>query len=522
MKKKILSIILLAFLLLPVKTYAAGLGISASSKTIVNGNSVRITVSASGIAGRFSITSSNGKVLSGGAGSEWLENESKTYTFSSKGLGSATITVIPINAAYSDGSGKVTGSKSITINVVKPREKSTNNNLKSLSVEGYELNPSFSKDTLEYTVEVNDDKETIKINAEKEDGYASLAGDGEIEVAEGTNKLEVKVTSETGVEKVYTLNVNVKDSNPISKTVDGKEYTLVKRTKSLVLPDGVNKEAFKISTVKMDEVEIPSLVSEELNLTLIGLKDSNGAIYLYEYTDKIGSRYELLTNSGLTIKFKEPSNVLSDYTKTSIKIGEKEYTAYKYKKDYGYVLVYGTNTETNEDNWYQYNVKEKTLQIYNKDMIEDINNSFNSKLETYKLIIIGLSGISVLLLIIAIILGNRKGTSKKVKTEIKEVTDNDVVVDLENTKEIDKTEIIINKVEEKNKEDLVIPDKKKEIKTSTNSEFLNTEDLKEILEDNNIKEEKQKLTRKEKRKIKKGIIDDPDMALDFLDEKKRR
>ena len=62
MKKKLFKIFVFALLMLcPV--YAKALSISASSTTITNGNSVRVTVNASGLTGKFSVTSSNGNVL---------------------------------------------------------------------------------------------------------------------------------------------------------------------------------------------------------------------------------------------------------------------------------------------------------------------------------------------------------------------------------------------------------------------------------------------------------------------------
>ena len=167
MKKKILVLLLALAFIIPINVNAGSLGISASSTSVTTGSSVRITVRANGLAGRFSVTSSNSGVLSGGTGSEWIENESKTYTFNAKNVGKATITVKAINAANSSSSAAFNGSKSITINVVKPREKSNNNNLKGLSVENYTLTPEFNKDTLEYTVEIGDNAEKIKINAEK-------------------------------------------------------------------------------------------------------------------------------------------------------------------------------------------------------------------------------------------------------------------------------------------------------------------------------------------------------------------
>ncbi len=238
MTKKVLSLLILAlsFIGFSTNVYAASLGISASSRSVVNGGSVRVTVNASGLIGKFSITSSNGNILSGGTSSVWLENESKTYTFSAKSIGSATITVKALDVADTSGN-PYTGSRSVSISVTKPREKSTNNNLKSLSVEGYTLSPEFNANTLEYTVELEASVEKIMVNAEKADSYASLSGGGEIAVSEGDNRIEIKVTSETGNEKTYVINAVVKDSNPITTTVDNKELTVVKKASSLTKPD---------------------------------------------------------------------------------------------------------------------------------------------------------------------------------------------------------------------------------------------------------------------------------------------
>ena len=528
MKKKILSLLLTLAFIIPINVNAASLGISASSTYVNPGGSVKITVKANGLAGRFSITSSNSGVLSGGTSSEWLENESKTYTFNAKNLGKATITVKAINAADSSSSAPFNGSKSITINVVKPREKSTNNNLKGLSVENYTLSPEFNKDTLEYTVEIGDNAEVIKINAEKEDGYAQLEGDGEKEVVEGANKFEVKVTSETGSEKIYVLNVNVKDNNPIEETINGKTYTLVKRIKSLVLPDGVNKESFTETKVKVGENEIPAYTSEELGLTLIGLKDENNAIYLYKYEDnKITDRYELLTSKGLTIEFKDPTEELEGYTKTTIKIADKEYTVYQNKYT-DYALIYGTNIETKEDNWYLYNIKENSLQTYMKNMIDDMNNDFNKQIEQYKVVILGLSGLSLVLLLIAVIAILKKGKRKQVITKLPEIKKEDLK-SLENTKELDKAEIIINKVENKkeiveekpDKKDKKKKDKKKQ-KEVKKSDFLNTEDLKEILDNTKTTEILLDDIKKAPKKEKSEVVEEDEMDTEFLNDYKRR
>lgn len=416
MTKKVLSLLILAlsFFGFSTNVYAASLGISASSRSVVNGGSVRVTVNASGLIGKFSITSSNGSVLSGGTSSVWLENESKTYTFSAKSVGNATITVKALDVADTSGN-PYSGSRSVSINVVKPREKSTNNNLKSLSVEGYTLSPEFNKDTLEYTVELEASVEKIMVNAEKADSYASLSGGGEITVSEGDNRIEIKVTSETGKEKVYVINAVVKDSNPITTTVDNKELTVVKKASSLTKPD-----LFEETKIKINEIEVPAFYNEATKTTLVGLRDENGKIELYIYDQDKNSYQKYLTLIGTEFHLiqKEAKGVPEGYQKVTKKIDDIEYTAYQKDKS-DFLLLYGTILENGSEGWYSYDTKEKTLQRYNKDIVESITKEYQDIQDTDHKVIIGLAVLSSVLALTTMILALRKPRIKKVNNKEK-------------------------------------------------------------------------------------------------------
>lgn len=413
MKKRILYIFigLIVFLTGYYKVNAASLNISASSKTVTIGGSVTVTVKASDLAGRFSVSSSNGEVLSGGNSSVWIENGSEGFKFSAKKEGSATITVKTISAASFSSGSAFSESKSITINVVKPREKSNNNNLKSLGVDGYDLTPGFNKDTLEYSVELPADATKINIYASKEDGYASVSGTGEKDVIEGDNRFEIVVTSETGKSKTYIVNANVKDNNPIIVKADNKELTVVKRIDSLTKPS----EEYVDKKVTISEIEIPAFYNEKNNLTLIGLKDDKGIISLYKYDEKNKkySKYEELISKSITIISEKVVDIPKNYKETTIKIDDKEYTVYKDTKNQNISLIYGLNLETGKKNWYQYDEEEKTLQINDNSEIESLIKDYESKIDTYKLLIIGLGSLTILLLIIILILIVKKSKKKK-------------------------------------------------------------------------------------------------------------
>ena len=432
MKRIKYVLIIFILFLFPIYVDAASVSIKSSSSTIVKGGSVTVTATISDSKAIFfteGTLSCSGAGVSKSASMSWdnTDNSKKSKSFSisvtANSLG--TITCKTSGARFTGGSSSGwinLSSKPITINVVKPREKSTNNNLKSLEVVGYTLSPAFNKNTLEYTVNLESNVETIKINASKEDGYATISGIGEKKVEEGDNKFEITVTSETGKSKVYTVNAVVKDSNPIVKEINGKNYTVVKRASVLTKP-----EYFVETTVPMNELEIPAFYNETTNITLIGLKDENGSISLYKYDEKLNNltKYESLTSVSKTIIFENTDELVEGYTKKIVTIDDKEYNGYQHESNKDYVLIYGMDVETGEKNWYLYNIKEKTIQVYISDIIDTMKDDFNKTIGEYKIVILGMVGLSVVLLLIVIIQINSKNKLKrKLKKKLQPKTEN--------------------------------------------------------------------------------------------------
>ena len=89
------------------------------------------------------------------------------------------------------------------------KEKSKNNNLKSLVVNGLTLTPAFSNSTTVYVAtDVVHDINTVVVTAVPEDNKATISGDGKISLAMGKNYIDITVTSEAGTKKVYTVVIN--------------------------------------------------------------------------------------------------------------------------------------------------------------------------------------------------------------------------------------------------------------------------------------------------------------------------
>ena len=262
---------------------AASFSLGASTRNVIVGSNVTIYVNGSDVTGRVNITSSNASVLSSNTNTLWIE-PSGSVTFNAKKVGSANITVT--GASLSDGSGNDVNlpSKTITINVIdKPKAASSNNSLKSLTVEGYELDPVFDSGTTEYSVLVKQGVENVNITAIPSDNSASVNGTGSVSVSEGLNVIKIVVTAENGYKKEYILNVTVEEE-PILVKINDKDYSIVKQESALPLVSSlysIDKIEYKYNVDEEEKtVEIPVYVSEVTNYTLVGLKDNKGKINL--------------------------------------------------------------------------------------------------------------------------------------------------------------------------------------------------------------------------------------------------
>lgn len=94
------------------------------------------------------------------------------------------------------------------------RAKSTDSTLNNLTVSEGILTPTFNKNTLNYTVNVDNDVTSIEILATATDSNATVTGTGTKQLNTGDNTVTIKVTSESGSENTYTINVvRAKSSN---------------------------------------------------------------------------------------------------------------------------------------------------------------------------------------------------------------------------------------------------------------------------------------------------------------------
>lgn len=97
--------------------------------------------------------------------------------------------------------------------------KSTNNKLKSLSVSGYKLSPSFKDSKTTYSLTVPSDDTAVTIKASKDHKDAKVTGTGKVTLKAGLNTKKVVVTAESGAKKTYTLKITRSRSSKVQVEV---------------------------------------------------------------------------------------------------------------------------------------------------------------------------------------------------------------------------------------------------------------------------------------------------------------
>ena len=557
--KKILTtfVVLISIFTLTLTKVDAATGtvtMSANKTQIVVGNTVTFTVkvSASTYLGAFqynlSYDSSMLTLTSGDASGAPVftgTEKSKTYTFTFKALKSGTATVkFNISGGYTFGEETLTfssPSKSVKIITQSQLEASysSNNNLSSLGVEGYTLSPSFQASVTSYTVNLPANTEAIKITGKKADSTASVEGLGTVTVEDGTNTIKIEVTAQNGKSKTYTITAIVEELDPIYVTVDNNQYTIIRKAKLLTSPNS----DFIESTTTINENEIPTLYNEKANITLVGLKDTEGnsELYMYNQENNQYTKYNQYLFSGLNV-YIEDKEIENYVKKEELTIDDKTISVYTIEND-AYYYFYAINLENGKEAIYRYDTEENTLQRYieQEEIITEPEIEAEDK-QLYQYIIIGLLAFIFLTYIIILINLLCKGKKKKKKkqqirkleseeiTEIKEPEINEEPEEPteieepeeeiieeeqleEETKEIELTselddEIIVitekksNQVTEKEKKKLR-RDSEEELIRISESNPTETNELAETLEKLLTSETKDTKTKKKKKTTKK-------------------
>ncbi len=337
-----------------------------------------------------------------------INSKSYVYRFKTKAIGKANFTfkinqILAFDAEQSVCPGSKSASASVTINA--PRELSSNNYLRALVVDGYEISPAFNKTVNKYSLTLPEKTTSININATKEDTRSGISGAGKIALTEGDNTLNIIVTAENGASRTYTIVAHVPEPDPIIVKVDGIQYTVVRKSEQLVKPN----ESFIASEVKIGEEDIPALTNENLKMTLVGLRDKNNQISLFVYKDGKYSPFKMIKTETVELLINENKKV-NDYRRATITVDDIKYNVYV--KD-GYYYFYAKNLASGKEKLYRFEQSEGTVQIEKEVKVVKEKNYDNTIMNGLAIFL----GITYFIILINILRNKKTNSSKFFENE---------------------------------------------------------------------------------------------------------
>ena len=520
MKKlnKLILLIILSLILIPFSVHAGSVTVSTRSISLSPGGSSSFTITASSAAGRIDISSSNSSVASVSAGSIFLDNNSQTITVRAGSAGSATINVVFKDVASYDET-VISGGYTINVNVVAPTpppsnnnnnnntvvnvnpktnnktnnnnnsNKSGNTNLKKIEVEGYKLN---TNDNVNYSLNVKNSVDKIKILADAADSKASVSGAGEKTLKEGDNSFQIVVTAENGTKKTYTITITRHDSTYYLNELD----EAIKEAKdSLVITLKDNDILTKEHLDKIKKAKLTAyFVRKENNKTIYSwmfdyknISNQANINMTLSFMASNKAKLEKLTDyrEGIYLNFSYHGNLPKD-TIVRIYVGDKY-------KDGDVLNLYYLDSDTSEVTYMKQEVKVSngyaeisidhcsdyflTKATISGDNVKVVSND-NSILP---IIIIVLLIVLIIAVIISIFI--KKGSNSK--EEVVEKEENSNVE--ENSENVQNTEVV---EEVQNNEDFSNTDNN----DIQNIEPVNDVSTEAITEDNNIENSEEETT----------------------------
>jgi len=347
------------------------------------------------------------------------------------------VTSINIDAKAEDGGASVsgTGNKSLNfgkntfsivvtapsgdkktyyVNIVRKDNRSGNNKLSSLTVNGGDLKPGFSPNTESYNLSVPYSVSSLTVKTKTEDSKAKVSISNQSNlVAEETTAVKVTVTAENGSTRTYTIYVKRgKDPNKVLST---NNYLSELTVSTGVLSPSFNKEQLKYVVYvpyEVDSIDIHSSV-EDTKYAIIK-KDGPDKLSVgsnqYKLTvtaeDNSTKEYVIVVNRGENVL--EQDLTSNTYLK-NIKIKNGSLTTIFNKKQNVYTYISSKKIKveaTPEDENSKVNI------INNNGVYTIVVESATGELNTYTLIPkdsnilnIILVGVSVLLFIVGYFVG---------------------------------------------------------------------------------------------------------------------
>ena len=199
---------------------------------------------------------------------EGTVNDSKAKV---TGLGNITLigntTTASVKVIAEDGT-----SKTYTVKIekeVEPSEtvkKDSDATLKSLSVSGYTLSPTFKSNINTYSMKVKNNITSLNVTAIPNSSKAKVSISGNTGWKEGNNVVTIKVRAEDGTVNTYIVNVNRESKNPESEKKEEKSNDSYLKDLTINSPHDIDTKFDK--NVSSYNITVPYEV-EKLDLSYV-------------------------------------------------------------------------------------------------------------------------------------------------------------------------------------------------------------------------------------------------------------
>ena len=423
---------LITLFTLNIDVFAASASLSTSTGSVYVGDSFTVSVNVNAAAWNVHTSVSgpvSGCIVNQADASADAMNTNKTFTATCTATGEGTITI----TLYGDVTGdtdiyatQVSGTRTVTVskrptssgnnnnnntntgggnnNYNNTPSKSTNNKLKEISVEGYDL---VKENDNNYTLTVPTDVTSINVKATAEDSKAKVTGTGNHNLNIGDNNIEVVITSESGSENKINIKVTRKDGYYLEELEDVLDSDTIDEVNINILSDTI------ISSEELDKIKSSK---KTVNLNYI---NNNRLLYSWIIDgSSIDNTVDMLTTisydsdnkatmlrlsnyaDGLFISASGSNNVPNG-TKIRLYVGDKYsdgelVNVYSYSKDKDELNLGQSDLEV-EDGYIVFNASEADDYLVTMSNISSVGDDTSSSNLIYIIIIV------LLLLVIAVL-----------------------------------------------------------------------------------------------------------------------
>lgn len=213
-----------------------------------------------------------------------------------------------------------------TLKIYRNDNRDKTNTLSSLEVENNKITPEFNKNTINYTLTVKKDVTSVKINATLESDKSSFNkgyGPRTVNLNYGLNSVLIKVTSESGATKTYTIKITREDDRSSNNYL-----------KSLNVSSGdfkFNKKTLNYSFSVQNEITSLNVIAtaEDSKSTVSGAKTYN----LKEGLNKINITVTAENKQTRTYSLQVTRIVKNISKEVNNKLGSLEITNYQINFD---------------------------------------------------------------------------------------------------------------------------------------------------------------------------------------------